>query len=142
VEPPFAVREGKRILDTMEDGSRLGGAGDRPSWIRNGSVFVRAAHLLAASAVGGVCLLSVEDTGASAWWIVAGVSGVLLLAAEVIQHRQLYREPAGWATILKLTLIGSIPAAPSAGPWLMATAFVVAVLGAHAPRRFRHRKLF
>ena len=126
----------------MEDESKLGKVGDRPFWIRTGSVFIRAAHLLAASAVAGVYLWNVEATGVHTWWIVAGVSGVLLLVAESIRHRELYRELAGWATILKLILVGGIFAAPAAATWLMSAAFVVAVLGAHCPGRWRHRKLF
>ena len=77
-----------------------------------------------------------------AGWALAGASGVLLLVAEVIRHQELYREPAGWATVVKLALVGTIFAAPAAAPWLMSAAFVVAVLGAHAPRHIRHRKLF
>lgn len=127
---------------TTEDGSELDKMGDRPSRVRIGSVFVRAVHLLAASAVAGACLLNVEGTGVRTWWFVAAISGVLLLAAEFIQHAELYRELAGWSTILKLVLIGGIVAAPAAAPWLMSAAFVVAVLGAHAPRRWRHRRLF
>jgi hypothetical protein len=126
----------------MEDKSSIGRVGDRPYWIRSGSVFVRAAHLLAASAVAGVYLLGVRDADAGAWWIVAGVSGVLLLAAEFLRHRELHRELGGWSTILKLILIAGIPAAPALAPWLMSAAFVVAVLGAHAPKRWRHRRLF
>jgi hypothetical protein len=128
--------------DTMEDGSKLGRVGDRPFWIRSGSVFIRAAHLLAAGAVAGAYLLNVEDPGVRTWWIVAGISGVLLVVAELIRHVELYREVAGWATIFKLVLIGSIPALASAAPWLMSAAFVVAVVGAHSPRNWRHRKLF
>jgi len=126
----------------MEQEPELGKVGDRPLLIRTGSVFVRAAHLLAAGAVAGGYLLNVEDAGAHAWWIVAGISGVLLLAAEFIQHRELYREAAGWSTVLKLILIGIIPAAPAAAPWLMSAAFVVAVVGAHSPKRWRHHRLF
>ena len=126
----------------MEEKTGLGRTGDGPRWIRTGSVFVRAAHLLAASAVAGVYLLDVRDTEARGWWIAAGATGILLLAAEVSRHRELYREVAGWATLLKLVLIGLIPAFPPAAPWLMSTAFVVAVVGAHAPRNWRHRRLF
>ena len=126
----------------MRDDSKLGKTGDRPHWIRSGSVFIRAAHLLAASAVAGVYLLSVEDADARFWWILAAGSGVLLLLAEFLRHQELYREVAGWSTIVKLVLIGMIPVLPAAGFWLMSAAFVVAVLGAHAPRRWRHRKLF
>ena len=135
-----AVR--KPMNDTTKDETRLGRTGDRPHWIRSWSVFIRAAHLLAASAVAGAYLLSVEGTGAHGWWIAAGASGVLLLLAEFLQHRELYREVAGWSTVLKLVIIGMIPVLPAGAFWLMSAAFVVAVLGAHAPRRWRHRRLF
>ena len=115
---------------------------NRPSTIRTGSVFVRALHLLAASAVAGGYLLSGEVEVPLGWWIAAGVSGVVLLAAECSRHRELYRELAGWATLVKLGLIGVVPILPGvASPWLMGAAFVVAVLGAHSPKVWRHRRL-
>ena len=126
----------------MDDQTGLGRVIERPHWIRIGSVFVRAVHLLAASAVAGAYLLSVQEVDAGAWWIVAGGSGIVLLIAEVLWHPELWREVGGWATIVKLVLIGLIPVLPTAAFWLMAAAFLVAVVGAHAPRRWRHRKLF
>jgi hypothetical protein len=116
--------------------------GNRPFWVRTGSVFVRAAHLVAACAIGGACLLGDGDLGPHGWWAVATVSGVLLLAAEAVAHPEMYREPAGWAVVLKLILIGAIAAVPSAGAWLMAAAIAIAALGAHFPRNWRHRRLF
>jgi hypothetical protein len=116
--------------------------GDRHRWIRTGSVLVRAVHLLGASAVAGVYLLAVHGVDARGWWIVAGASGVVLLLAELLRHPELWREVGGWATIVKLALIGLVLVLPAAALWLMSTAFIVAVLGAHAPRRWRHRKLF
>lgn len=110
-------------------------------WIRNGSVFVRATHLVVATAVGGAYLLSVPGPVAHAWWIAVGLTGALLLVAEWLRHPTLHRELAGWATILKLVLIAGIVAAPSAAIWLMSAAIVVAALGAHLPRRWRHRRL-
>ncbi len=110
--------------------------------VRSGSVFVRAAHLLGASAVGGRYLLGVAEAGLHGWWILAGVSGVLLLLAELLRHPELFRETAGWATIVKLLLIGLIFVLPGAALWLMSLAFIVAVVGAHAPKSWRHRKLF
>ena len=114
---------------------------DEKPWIRIGSVFARAAHLVAACAIGGACLLSVEAPLDHAWWILVGVSGALLLAAEWIRHPDLHRVLAGWATVLKLALLGGIALAPAAAPWLVAAAIVVSALGAHLPRRWRHRRL-
>jgi hypothetical protein len=121
---------------------RMGRVGDRARWVRTGSVFVRAAHLLGASAVLGACLFGVADAAVHPWWIAAGVSGAALVVAELLRHPELWREGAGWATILKLCLVGLSLSAPSAAPWLLSAAFVVAVVGAHAPREWRHRKLF
>jgi hypothetical protein len=114
----------------------------RPSRIRIGSVFVRAAHLLAAGVVAGGILLGVVGGVPHIWWILAGASGVLMMVVEFIQHRELHREIAGWSTLLKLLLIGGIFAVPAAAaPSLMASAFLVAVVGAHAPRSWRHRRV-
>jgi hypothetical protein len=120
----------------------LGRIGDRPPYIRNGSVFVRAAHLLAASAILGAGLFGVAGARTQAWWIAAAASGVLLVVAEVLRHRELHREVAGLATIVKLVLVGLAGLAPSGAPWLLSSAFVVAVVGAHAPRHWRHRRLY
>jgi hypothetical protein len=116
---------------------------DRPRnpWVRNGSVVVRAAHLLAASVIAGAVVLG-RGPVPHGWWAAAVASGVLLLGAEILLHRGLHRELAGWATIAKLVLIGAALAAPAAGPWLVSAAFVIAVLGAHAPKRWRHRRIF
>jgi hypothetical protein len=105
-------------------------------------VFVRAAHLLGTSAVLGAALFGVAGAAVHPWWIVAAASGVLLVVAELLRHPELWREVAGWATVAKLVLVGVGLAVSPAGPWLLSTAFVVAVVGAHAPREWRHRKLF
>lgn len=128
--------------ERTEESPELPAAGRRPSRIRVASVFVRAAHLLSAAVVGGAIVLGVEGAGGHAWWAAAAMSGALLLAAEIDQHRELWREPCGGATLLKLLLVGGALAAPAAGAWLVSAAFVVAALGAHFPKRWRHRRLF
>jgi hypothetical protein len=115
--------------------------GERHRWIRTGSVFVRAAHLLGASAVAGAYLLGVEGLPLRGWWILVAISGVLLLLAELVRHPELWREVAGWATLVKLVLIGLIPAVPGEAAWLMGAAIVVAALGAHLPKRWRHKQV-
>jgi len=130
------------LSDPTNHDPKFGRTGDRPHWIRSASVFVRAAHLLGASVLAGAWLLEVEDPRLHAWWGVAAGTGALLLAAEYARHRELHREVCGWATYGKLILILLIPLAPDLGPWLMSAAFVVAVLGAHAPKRWRHRRIY
>ena len=109
--------------------------------VRVGSVFFRAAHLLAASAVAGAVLLDVTDPRVRTWWIASAVTGALLLVAEVVRHPTLFRELAGASTVLKLVLLGAVFLAPAIAPALLSAAFVVAVLGSHLPRGFRHRRI-
>jgi hypothetical protein len=116
--------------------------GRRPTRLRTASVFVRAAHLLGVGAVSGAWLIGEAGSLAHEWWIVVGVSGVLLLVAEFLLHDDLQRTVAGWATLVKLVLVAAIALVPVAAPWLMGAAIVVAAVGAHAPRGWRHRRVF
>ena len=74
----------------------------RPPRVRAASVFVRAAHLVAVSVVGGAWLLDVAADVPRAWWIAAGLTGVALLFTELILHPGLPRELCGQATLAKL----------------------------------------
>lgn len=123
------------------DGPKPGRTAGWAFRVRTGSVFLRAAHLLGASVLAGAYLLGVDDPRLPLWWGVAGGSGVLLLAAELLRHPSLFREVAGASTVLKLLLLGALFAVPAAAPAVMSAAFVVAVLGAHFPKVWRHRRI-
>lgn len=122
----------------MSDPSRKTRNG--PSRVRIASVFVRAVHLLAASAVLGTVLSGAGGRDAHGWWAAAAASGAALLVTEFLQHPTIHREGAGLATAAKLALAAAALALPTAAPWLLGAAFVVAALGAHAPRTIRHRR--
>ena len=122
-------------------GQRSGRIGPRPYWVLLVSVAVRAVHQVGAAMVLASCLLGDGVLTLDRYFVVAAVSGVLLVGSEWLRHRQLYREVAGLTTLLKCLILaavvhGLVPAVP----WLP-VAFVAACLAAHAPREIRHHLL-
>ncbi len=122
--------------------TKTGKIGDRPDWVRTGSVFIRALHLLGASVVTGAYLLDSSLANIHPYLIIAAVTGLLLVITETVRHVQLYREAAGWATIVKILLLAWVPVFPEASVCLFTSAFLLAAVFAHLPRRYRHRLLF
>ncbi len=122
--------------------SRLGQTADRPYWIWLVSIFIRAIHQVGAAVFLAVFLLPGRPELPRTYLVLAIVTGGLLMVFEMLRHRQLLREPAGLATLVKLVLMGMalhgwLPGAPA-----MLTAFVLAAIFAHAPKHIRHRRLF
>jgi CHASE2 domain-containing sensor protein len=120
----------------------LGRTADRPYWIWMTSIFIRALHQVGAAVFLTVFLLPGRPDLPRMYLVLAGVTGVLLMTTEMLRHRQLLREPAGLATLVKLVLMamaihGWLPAAPA-----MLAAFVLAAFFAHAPKHIRHFRLF
>ncbi|MFH1807553.1 MAG: hypothetical protein ABIJ09_02315 [Pseudomonadota bacterium] len=112
-----------------------------PGWARVGSVLVRAAHLTACAAILGGQLVGGRVPGLGLWWVLAATSGVLLLAHEWASHPDLLRQLSGWVTIAKLGLLALARAVPTIATGVLLVAFFIAVLGAHLPKRWRHRIL-
>ena len=110
-----------------------------PGWARVGSVLVRAAHLTSCAAILGLQLAGASGQGKGSWWALAGISGLLLLVYEWASHPDHWRQLSGWITPLKLALLGVARLVPALTTAIMLTVFFVAVLGAHLPRRWRHR---
>ncbi len=121
---------------------KLGRTGDRPQWLRTGSVFVRAVHLIGAGALLGGYLFGVERSLMLPYVWVTLASGLVLIGTEFARHRQLYREVAGWSTIVKILILLTLPLFRDHAGTLMIVVFLIAGIGAHLPRRYRHRLLF
>lgn len=125
-----------------QKGTKLGRTGDRPLAILILSIALRALHQVGA-AVFLTSYLRPELLGLPTdYLVIAMASGVALLAAEALRHRQIHREVSGLCTALKLILLGAaihgwLPPTPA-----VITAFVISSLGAHAPKIVRHRILY
>lgn len=122
-------------------GKRLGRIGDRsyPAlWL---SIAIRAAHQVGAAVFLTVYLLEPGVSPPPFYVILVTVSGVVLVLTEWLRHRQLYRELAGVVTLGKCLLLGAalhgfLPIAP-----VVLLVFLLASVGAHAPKNVRHRLL-
>jgi hypothetical protein len=121
---------------------RQGRTADRPYWILIVSIFIRAAHQVGAAVFLAVFLLPGRPDLPLMYLVLAIVSGIVLMAAEMLRHRQLLREPAGLTTIVKLVLIGMAIHGWVPGDYSILAAFILASFFAHAPKHIRHRRLF
>lgn len=125
-----------------DKGIETGRIGDRPYWILNLSILIRAVHQIGAAVFLAAYLLDAIPEPPTLYVIIALVSGILLLAAEWLRHREIFREMAGMITIVKILLLGAafhgfLP------PWqTVLFVFFIASVGAHAPKKVRHRLLY
>jgi hypothetical protein len=131
--------------DKTENGSesseRMGRIGDRPYWVLSFSILIRAVHQLGVAVFLAAYLLDVIPGPPKFYVFIAFISGGLLLASEWLQHRQIFRELAGLTSIVKLLLLGAAYHGFLPMPATVLVIFVIASIGAHAPKKVRHRLL-
>ncbi|MEE4167031.1 MAG: hypothetical protein V2I35_13595 [Desulfocapsaceae bacterium] len=120
----------------------LGRVGDRPMWILSLSIVIRAIHQVGAAVFLASFLLDDGLAAPPVYLLVTVVSGCLLFATEGMRHRQIYREVAGMSTFIKVILLGGAFHGFLPETITVLSAFIIASLGAHAPKIIRHRLLF
>jgi NhaP-type Na+/H+ or K+/H+ antiporter len=124
------------------EGKKLGRIGNRPYWVLNLSILIRALHQVGAAVFLASFLMDDPGPPPSLYLSIAFGSGAALFFAEWMRHRQICRELSGITTLVKLLLLGAayhgfIPATIA-----VLIAFVLASIAAHAPKMIRHRLLF
>ena len=120
----------------------MGRIGNRPYWILSLSILVRAVHQVGAAVFLAAFLLDEIVHPPPVYLGIVFASGVILFLAEWMRHRQICRELTGVCTMLKLLLLGAAYHGFVPGPIAVLTAFLLASVGAHAPKLVRHRLLF
>ena len=128
--------------NSCETDSKMGRIGERPYWVLVLSILVRAAHQVGAAVFIAVYLLDSITALPRIYTVIVLLSGILLLGAEWWRHRQIFREPAGLVTIIKILLLGAAAHGLLPLQTTMLLVFVIASVMAHAPKRVRHRILF
>lgn len=121
-------------------GHKMGRIGNRPYWVLNFSILVRAGHQVGAAVFLTAFLLDIQFP--SFYLIIVFGSGIALFLAEWMRHRQICRELSGVSTFIKLLLIGAAYHGFLSASIAVLLAFVLASVGAHAPKMVRHRLLF
>ncbi len=120
----------------------LGRVGDRPLWVLALSILIRAVHQVGAAVYLASFLLDDLETPAPVYLVLTVISGCLLVVTEGMRHRQMYREVAGMSSFVKLILLGGAYHGFFPEAITVLAAFILASVGAHAPKSVRHRLLF
>lgn len=120
----------------------MGRIGNRPYWVLNLSIGIRAVHQIGAAVFLTAYLLDEIVHPPVQFFLLAVISGFVLVFAEWLRHRQMFRELSGIITMAKLVLIGCayhglLPTTPT-----IVVAFLLASIGSHAPKLIRHRLLY
>jgi hypothetical protein len=125
-----------------ENSPKMGRIGNRPLWALIFSLLIRAVHQIGAAVFLAAYLLEVIPGPPKLYVAIALVSGGLLLGAEWLRHRQIFRELAGMSTLVKLLLLGAAYHGYLPIWQTVLLAFIIASVGAHAPKKVRHRLLY
>lgn len=120
----------------------MGRIGERPYWVLNLSIVIRALHQFGA-AVFLTTFLFKDDFVLPAFYLyLVFASGFALIFTEWMRHRQVFREVSGIATFMKLMLLGA-----AFHEFLPMTAtvvftFLLASICSHAPKKVRHKLIY
>lgn len=130
--------------DTVEkfNETRMGKIGYRPFWILKLSILLRAIHQVGAAVYLASFLLEEVSGPPLLYLFLTGISGVALLLAESMRHRQIYRELSGLSTMVKLILLGLAFHSLLPQTITVITAFLLSSVSSHAPKQYRHRLIF
>jgi len=109
-------------------------------------ISLRTMHLLAVAGVGGGILFGLDkDLWINYWWL-ALVSGVLMMAIDIISNPVWVVQVRGLVIFLKLILLALLGNDPSLDVWLLAFIIIISAVISHAPGKLRyysayHRKV-
>ncbi len=126
---------------SAENDRKLGEVRHRPYSMLAVSIVSRALHQLGAAIFLAVYLLDILSRPPLGYITVASVSGGVLFVLEWWRHRELYKETAGVITILKVMALGAVYHGFLPTKVTILAVFLVASVGAHAPKHIRHRLL-
>ncbi len=120
----------------------MGSVHHRPAWVLYLSIGIRAAHQVGAAIFLAGFLTGREHQSWNYYLYFTVFTGLVLCCTEGMRHRQLHRELAGIATLLKCLLIGLALHGFLWPRTMVLIGFVLSSLAAHAPRNIRHRLLW
>jgi hypothetical protein len=109
--------------------------------LRFWNIALRTVHILVTGALFGGHVFDVHRDRLWPWLLAAVTSGAVLVLLEARPFAAWWCEVRGWCVIAKMGLLLVIPWCWSHRVWLLVAVLVLASLGSHAPRRWRHFSL-
>ena len=105
-------------------------------------ISLRTLHLLAVAGVGGGILFGLEkDLWINYWWL-ALVSGVLMMAIDIVSNPVWIVQVRGLVIFLKLILLAFLGSNPSLDGLLLAVIIIMSGIISHAPGQLRYYSLY
>lgn len=112
-------------------------------WIqRLSKTAIRALHILGIAGSAGGILYGVERELWLHWWVMAMVTGLIMVALEIRQSKLWLIQLKGVLTFVKLGLIGCFFWLPQYKPELFISVLLMSVVIAHGPAGLRHYSLW
>lgn len=105
-------------------------------------ISLRTLHLVSVAGVGGGILFGIDKTVWLNYWWLALVSGVLMMAIDIVSNPVWLVQVRGLVIYLKLVLLAILGASPQwAGPILL-TVIVLSSVISHAPGNLRYYSIY
>ncbi|WP_028117734.1 hypothetical protein [Ferrimonas senticii] len=110
--------------------------------LRSGKTILRALHVVGIVGGAGGFIYGLDIEQWRNWWILAMISGVLLMAWEIWRSPLWAVQLKGACTIGKVGLLALCYPYPSLAPYLYSFIALLSVFIAHGPGNFRHYSLW
>lgn len=120
----------------------MGRIGERPYWVLNLSIVIRALHQVGAAVFLTAFLFPAEFTLPPLFLYLVFITGFALIFTEWLRHRQVFREVSGIATLIKLVLLGAAYHQFLPMTFTVISTFLLASICSHAPKKVRHRLMY
>ncbi|QYK02086.1 hypothetical protein [Shewanella psychrotolerans] len=112
---------------------------EKQFWVqRLSKTSLRALHILGVVGAGGGILLSVPMADWALYWIIAMVSGSMLMLWEIFRDWRWLIQLKGALTIMKLGLLSLFIPLANYKPELLITIILLSVVVSHGPAGLRH----
>jgi hypothetical protein len=106
------------------------------------NIAARTAHIIAAGGLFGGHACGASRSELTPWLHAVIATGLVLSALEVSPIATWWCEIRGAAVLVKVALLAAIPWFWAERVWILALAMIIASVGAHLPRRWRHFSLW
>jgi hypothetical protein len=128
-------------MQEVQSNTREVGRNRRPGWMRWLDIALRTGHIGVAGILFGGLYFHVPFIELQIWHHLTIVTGVGLVALELVQDRNWLHQGKGLVALVHILLAGSVHLRPDLViPFLWAM-LVTGCVGSHMPRRFRHWSL-